>query len=579
VTLRLAALFLLIQLGASSVSPGVPQRTNASIAGTVVRLGTREPIEDVHVVLVPVAAVEPIDLARLAPAVSVLTDSLGRFVIGDVEPGTYRIAFSANGYVRQEYLQRAFPGNGAPVTVTAGQNLKDLVESLTPAAAISGSIFDVDKRPLVGVPVQLMRYMYDSDGFASLRPYGVGRTNDRGEYRIFYVTPGRYYLNAGTPQGPPGRDETPGANEPRETYSNAFFPGVSDVKSASPIDIQSGANLTGMDLTLTRQKQYRVRGRIIDTTTGKAPVNPEIKLNYRDPGSGYDYDIEYRGGEGPLYQAGVFEFRNVNPGFFTVSATADESVAVFVPGRETAAPTPTPNQRFGYIPVQVSAEDVDGLALTISPGTSIQGIVKIDGQEFRPDVLYSGGQGFIYLSPSTNGARPGVPGLRDASAKISSDGSFRWNNVMPGEYRIRTYPKSQFFLKQARFGTSDLLKNPLQFTGRESGTLELVFSSNVAAVEGVVTDNRLGPAVGAQVVLVPDAARFRSELFKTAVTDQNGRFNIGNIAPGDYKLYAWESIEQNGWFDMDLAKRFEQSARPVHLTESSRQTIDARLIR
>jgi len=90
--------------------------------------------------------------------------------------------------------------------------------------------------------------------------------------------------------------------------------------------------------------------------------------------------------------------------------------------------------------------------------------------------------------------------------------------------------------------------------------------------------DRFAPAKGAQLVLVPDHSRHRVELFKTTVTDQNGRFSIRNVAPGDYKLYAWEAIEPYSWFDPDVLKLYEQSAQPVHLTESARQTVDPRLI-
>jgi hypothetical protein len=65
---------------------------------------------------------------------------------------------------------------------------------------------------------------------------------------------------------------------------------------------------------------------------------------------------------------------------------------------------------------------------------------------------------------------------------------------------------------------------------------------------------------------------------KTVRTDQNGRFVIPDIRPGDYKLYAWESIEPNAWFDEDLLRNYQQYARPVHLGELSHQTVDARLI-
>jgi hypothetical protein len=79
-------------------------------------------------------------------------------------------------------------------------------------------------------------------------------------------------------------------------------------------------------------------------------------------------------------------------------------------------------------------------------------------------------------------------------------------------------------------------------------------------------------------VLIPDKARHRIELFKTATTNQNGRFTFANLPPGDYKLYAWEAVELYRWFDPEFLKAFDQFAVPVRVGESSRQTVDARLI-
>jgi 5-hydroxyisourate hydrolase-like protein (transthyretin family) len=570
VTLRLALLFILQLAGtAPAPSPG-------SVEGTVIRAGNREPIEEAQVVLISTTPSE--DPTRAPASRSAITDGQGKFSVKNVPPGTYRLTFSANGYVRQEYGQRAFPGRGTQITVSAGQAVKDLIVNLTPTGTVMGTIRDPDKNPLAGVPVQLMRDSYDEGGERLLRPNGTAvRTDDRGEFRIFFVTPGRYYLNAGTPSGPPGTgDPRPLTNEVPETYANVFSPGVTDLKLAMPIDVRPGMTVTGADITLKKIAGVRVTGRVIDATTGKAPESAKVKLAYRDPGVPWDYDLEYMGRGKVVYNKdGTFEFQDVLPGMYAVVATVD------IPDQPKPPQGTTPFQRISHVPLEVRNTNVEGIVVTASPGASIEGRIRVEGQSEWTSAFQSlTGRYSVTLPPSSNGVRPGIPGVpQPTNGAINPDGTFRIDNVMPGEYRIQlAFFRPTFYIKEARFGTDDILARPFRFSGNESGRLEILLSPNVGSIEGTVTNNRLAVAPGVQVVLIPDKARHRIELFKTATTNQNGRFTFANLPPGDYKLYAWEAVELYRWFDPEFLKAFDQFAVPVRVGESSRQTVDARLI-
>jgi len=46
------------------------------------------------------------------------------------------------------------------------------------------------------------------------------------------------------------------------------------------------------------------------------------------------------------------------------------------------------------------------------------------------------------------------------------------------------------------------------------------------------------------------------------------------VAPGDYKMLAWENIEANSYFDENVMTRFEQKGTRVHVTQSSRVTVE-----
>src|SRR5436190_6435510 len=132
------------------------------------------------------------------PIPPVFTDRSGKFVVSDLDEGSYRIAVTLNGYVRQEYGQRVFPGQGTQLNLAAGQTLRDLTIRLTATGNVGGRIMDNEGQPAVGVPLQLLKAIYNQFGQRVFQGAGTARTNDRGEYRFFWVTPGRYYLSAGS---------------------------------------------------------------------------------------------------------------------------------------------------------------------------------------------------------------------------------------------------------------------------------------------------------------------------------------------------------------------------------------------
>ena len=150
----------------------------------------------------------------------------------------------------------------------------------------------------------------------------------------------------------------------------------------------------------------------------------------------------------------------------------------------------------------------------------------------------------FYLKPSTGDSRPSILGIPEPlPVPIGGDGTFRMTNVLVGEYQISLpLMRPDYYIKQARYGAVDALDRPFQFRGVDSEMLEIVISPNVGSVDGIVT-TPLGPAQGSQVVLIPDRNRSRPELFRAVTSDQNGRFTIPGVAPGEYKLFAWEAIE------------------------------------
>jgi hypothetical protein len=513
-----------------------------TIEGVVVHSASNEPIEGATVVLT--------NVPQTKPAISLTTDSRGRFAFTDVDPGSYKVGIAANGYVRMEYGQRVFPGASTTLHIASGQTMTNLVVRMIQTGNVSGRMRDATGQPLPGVPVQLVSYAYTEFGERVLRTIGVPQiTDDHGEYRFFFVTPNRYYLLAGI--GESGQSNRVGVNQIAQQFTRVFYPGVPDVGMATVLDVKPGQELGGIDMTVRPQSLYRVRGRVTDASTGKAPDNPSFRLRY--------FDVNGFGEMGaPAYQDGVFEFRGLPPGSFIARA----SVA---------------GNRAGYLPVNVGNGDVEGVLLTIPAVTSIAGRWSVEGTNSRPRTEY---EPSLRLRSTIGGS------FADdvfAYGTLRPDGTLTVTNVIPGEYRLMIAGiPAGYYVRDARYGAASILGQTLKIGASELAadpkSLEIVLSPNAATVEGVVRNATRDVVAGATVVVVPDRAREYTDLYKMVTTDQNGRFTISSVAPGDYKLFAWEAIQTRGWFDPEVLKRDEPRSKLIHLTERARETVEASLI-
>jgi hypothetical protein len=579
--LVLAAAFLVTQL------PSIPtqqQAPRARVEGVVLRAGSTEPVVGARVTLArpgelntstsssttgagssvnlfqvpPVPAptgTSPATPAAIPPLpiAPVLSDNAGKFAFSEVEAGTFRLFVHLDGFVRQEYGQRAFPGQGTPLNLNGGDILKDLKIQLTPAGNVGGRIVDNFGKPAAGVPLQLLRAVYNQAGQRTLQSVGGARTNDRGEYRFFWITPGRYYLAGGTPQGgpaSPGGGASGSPNESGDSYTFTYYPGVLDISRANAIDVRPGGELVA-DFIVPKQQLYTIRGRIVDPALAIPPPSASIALAYQQvTGSNSMFS------RNPLYNAstGAFELRDVLPGPYVIFANTLGGSA--------------------RMPVEVVNANIEGVVLTVNSGISIAGRVSFEGGR-----LPSSTGGRLQLRPIVGGV-PTLIGNFPSTQAINPDGTFVISNVLPGQYRIVPQVPTDFYLKEMRFDRFDALNAPIEviFRGQDAPTIDVVLSPNVSQVEGVVNDARLQSAAGVTVVLIPDTNRDRVELYKTATTDQTGRFTLRSVAPGDYKLFAWEDLESNGYFDPDFLRRSESSGTTIRLNESSKLSVNVQVI-
>jgi 5-hydroxyisourate hydrolase-like protein (transthyretin family) len=523
-----------------------------------------------------------------------ITDERGRFAFNDVTPGTYKLMFSGGGYAKQDYGQRSGAG-GVPMTLTGGQAKTDIVMRLNPVSAVSGRVRDAAGQPVAGVPVQLFRFAYNETGKRTVDRVTSVRTDDRGEYRMYYLTPGRYYMSAGNQ---PGQEQAgfgvgleallmgggySTSNRISQNYAVMYYPGAADESSAAPIDVPPGADLRGIDLLLSPQQSYRVRGRVVDSRTGQPPPTISLSINVQnaDPLTGGFFNA---GNSNYKAIDGSFEFQNISAGSYSLNASIPnppqpqqrppdfanmspvEQQAYFESQRAVDLARPKASAAF-----KVVNADVDGVNLTLGVASSLSGRFRVEsnapGAEALQFMRIQLGGGATFATDPLNGGPQPRP--------VGADGAFRIDNVWPGEYRVfvNGLPPG-FYVKEARLGDADLLNGPLRLTGPESRPLDVLISPNVGTIQGAAVDAAGQPAPGAQVVLIPARNRERTELFRPVTADSTGRFAIPAIAPGEYILAAWDAIEPNAFFDPGLIRQAEEQGKVVRVAESSSQTVN-----
>ena len=409
---------------------------------------------------------------------------------------------------------------------------------------ISGRILDEEGEPLAYVQVQAMLFRY-MQGKRQLVPANGGSTNDLGEYRIFGLAPGRYYLSA-THRG--GQMTMPNvvsagaaANQPEEGYAATYYPGSTDPTAAVPIVVVAGRPADHLDMKLSRVRTVRVRGRVTNAVSAM-PGRTMIMLL---PQNSNGFNFFDRSMSSPQGRDGKFEIRGVTPGAYYVTAQYFEDNIRYV----------------GRVPITVGNSNVDDVEVAIKPGVEIAGIVKLEGDSNNTDLSTTN----VILQTKDFSPMGG-----GGSGRVKQDGSFVIRSIPPDTYRLQAFGGNQtFYVKSVRAGQQEVSNGEITIADGAPPVLTITLSAAGGQLSGQVTAEKQAAAQGAMVVLIPSTEkRDQQQLYKMAPADQYGKFSMKAIPPGDYTLLAWDNVEPGAWQDPEFLARFETQGKKISVKES-----------
>lgn len=449
------------------------------------------------------------------------TDDQGHFEIKKVPPGRYRLVVSHTGFISQEYQAKGLT-DGAVLALSSGQTIDDAMFRLVRAAVVSGRVLDEAGEPMQGVYISALRKQTAEEKEESSRHskrdpmvQSAGTvSDDRGEYRIFGLKPGEYYLKATeSPDQAVGFMSGTDLNdadyylvrEMAAQYAPLYYPGVLQPSDAQPVQLRVGEEAQA-DFAMRHIKTVQVSGRVV-AADGKPATHAFVGLRTQN------VDDFVSGPYASTDEKGEFTIKGVAPGTYNIDAQQH-----------------SPERRdFAHQKLEVGESNLDNVVLSFVSGVTLSGRVTAAEAGVALDRAH------VFLTPlDDEGA--GLSGW----AEVKPDGSFELTNVADGSYILRAgVSQKGWYVKSARLGATDVMQKGVQIErGAAPGTLEIVLSSQAAQLDGtVMQDNK--PVVGAHIRLRPEPETPYNEMRGTAGTsDQNGQFTIPTVPPGKYKVVA-----------------------------------------
>jgi len=270
--------------------------------------------------------------------------------------------------------------------------------------------------------------------------------------------------------------------------------------------------------------------------------------------------------------AGHFEVIASRPGSYDLVALVTHNIRTTMsPGRTRVQP----GYYSGRFPIEVADKDIDSVQVAVGPGSELE----VRFNESAAASIKADGVGYILRSMD---AIDGTPLVADTGAGINPDGrpfysirfgsSMKFENLPEGRYQIEfpSTPTNMYVSDMKQAGRS-VYSDGIFIVGKTSAEpLDVVFSPGAARVSGKIQGTETTASRPAQLTLVPQGPRHDNPIFYVrGRSAADGTFSLTGIAPGDYKLYAFEVLPLSADENAAFMSEYGSSGRVVTVRENS----------
>ena len=497
-------LVVLYSFGGSAQTPG--KAPTASISGRVT-------IDSKGVAGITVAATtssSPLDNRTVAKTT---TDEDGKYQLTGLAAGQFTIMPLAKAFVVG--TKGAYKQPGQSITVAEGETITKIDFALVRGGVITGRITDTEGRPVIGERVNVVGKDTSDVG----RPVTVfdgsrNKTDDRGIYRIYGLSPGNYKVSIGQAAGA-GNVAIMGMGGSQ--YTKTFYPGVAEEAKATVLEINEGTEVSNIDIVAGKSgRGFSVSGRVVDADSGQPVPNMYIVHSSLNEGTQQLGGMNFSGSQSDAN--GKFRLENVQPGHY--------AAYILATGEGTTSYS-------DQTPFDVSDGDVSGVEIKLRRGAIISGVAVVENN-FDPAVTSLLQTVSLFAFTNTKGGAPSF-----SRSQINGDGRFSFSGLAPGKVQFNmagfpTPPKGLTLVRTELDGIEQ--REGIEVTaGSKITGVRLVFAYGAGSIRGEVKaeDGVLPAGLSLQVMIRSASGGARQ--FGGSV-DARGHFVVENIPPGTYEM-------------------------------------------